>query len=124
MIKEIETVIYHIPALNSSITINDVDTCFSKYFSKYKNYAFITAFNRKGIKDTIENNILNNKRLLNDIKEYHYLTAFTEFNTVIDEEGFMIFDIERTMLISLQEKYEQNAVLFGTIHCSELIYLI
>lgn len=122
--KEIETVKYHIPMIDSIITTNDVDKNLTNYMIEngYKTYGFITAYNKLGIKDRHENNITNTKRLESDIQYYDYLNCMTEYNDKIDEKGFMIFDISEKSMEELQNKYKQTAILYGFVE--SLPYLI
>lgn len=93
----------------------------------FTSWCFITAWNPFSIALSLEKNNELNALLEADLKEYNIYPAEGK-DTLGDwppEISFFVGNISREMAIFLGEKYEQNAIVFGTVdELPELIILV
>ena len=93
----------------------------------FTSWCFITAWNPFSIALSLEKNNELNALLEADLKEYNIYPAEGK-DTLGDwppEISFFVGNISREQAIFLGEKYEQNAIVFGTVdELPELIILV
>ena len=93
----------------------------------FTSWCFITAWNPFSIALSLEKNNELNALLEADLKEYNIYPAEGK-DTLGDwppEISFFVGNISRERAIFLGEKYEQNAIVFGTVdELPELIILV
>jgi hypothetical protein len=80
--------------------------------NKLKNVGFITAYNNYGIKTNDDINLKNTNILKKHIQKYNYMEAYSIYNGIIDEKGFVIFDIDYSTMDELCHLFHQNAVVY------------
>lgn len=93
----------------------------------FTSWCFITAWNPFSKALSLEKNIELNALLETDLKDYNIYPAEGK-DTLGDwppEISFFVGNISRERAIFLGEKYEQNAIVFGTVdELPELIILV
>ena len=114
LIEAFEAVEYHVPSLKSSFWCNqEVD--FLEYYMNERGYqscVFITAYNPIGIMNSIAFNTQKTYELLDDSKGFSSLICQTYTDGILEETGFLFFDVSRQKALMLQEKYRQVGIIF------------
>ena len=91
----------------------------------HTNWSFITAWNPYSKPLSIEENISRNQNLLHDIRQFHHFIGegIGDDPSWGPEASYLIVGIQREVSIFLGKKYEQNAIVVGSLCDAELVIL-
>ena len=122
---------YVVPELKLTILLNTNPIKVNEHLDgKNGTFCFITAFNPYSELLSNEENLGQNRSLLEDLKDYTIFKGYGQDfkGKWLAEDSFFVMGITKERAIELGNKYKQNAILFGTVIDSniypELIILV
>ena len=99
-----------------NLRINENHDAFRKYCEERKisSWAFLTAWNPQSKALSKEDNLMRNFELTEDLANYDYTLGFGKGDDWPAEESFFIPNIDFEKAMTLAQKYDQAAFVYGT----------
>ena len=115
-----------LPKFTAILRLYEKNSHFDDWLRNYKfyNWIFVTGYNPRGKKISVEANLIRHRKLLIDVKLMSWKMTFGEARPLgswLAEPGVFIFDIPLIDVSFLAESYGQLAVVTG--HCGDVAKL-